>query len=212
MKKIFLLFLKYFSRFIAFIFPYALTEKPKLLRNKIYTYWLTTDFKDVQGEFIIMYPALQIKGGKYINIGKNVGIGAHAILTAWDKYENDHFLPEITIGNNVWIGEDCHITAINKIKIGNNVLMGKKITISDNSHGKIDFDSLSISPIKRPLYSKGEVIIEDGVWIGDKVTILAGVRIGKNSIIGANALVTKDIPDNCVVGGVPAQIIKKIVG
>lgn len=137
--------------------------------------------------------------------------GARAILTAWDKYECDSFAPQIIIGDNVNIGEDCHITAINKIKIGKNVLMGKKITISDNSHGETDFDSLLIPPIKRRLFSKGPVIIEDGAWIGDNVTILSGVRIGKNSIVGANALVTKNVPENCIVGGVPAKIIKNII-
>ena len=84
------------------------------------------------------------------------------------------------------------------------------MTITDNSHGKSDYESLSIPPILRLLHSKGPVIIEDGVWIGDKVTILPGVRIGENSIIGANALVTKDVPANCVVGGVPAKLIKII--
>ncbi|MDR2406844.1 MAG: sugar O-acetyltransferase, partial [Bacteroidales bacterium] len=56
----------------------------------------------------------------------------------------------------------------------------------------------------------GSVVIEDNVWIGDKVTILPGVHIGYGSIIGANAVVTKDVPANCVVGGNPAKIIKVI--
>jgi len=61
---------------------------------------------------------------------------------------------------------------------------------------------------KRPLYTKCAVIIEYGVWIGDKVTILAGVYLGENSIVGANALVTKDVPENCFVGGVLTRILK----
>ena len=60
------------------------------------------------------------------------------------------------------------------------------------------------------MYTAGPVIIEDGVWIGDKVTILPNVRIGKNAVIGANSVVTKDIPENCVAGGIPAKIIKTI--
>jgi acetyltransferase-like isoleucine patch superfamily enzyme len=88
--------------------------------------------------------------------------------------------------------------------------MGKKITITDNAHGKSEPEYLSIPPTKRKLHSKGPVIIEDGVWIGDKVTILSGIRIGENSIIGANSLVTKDIDANCVFGGIPAKLIKRI--
>jgi len=69
---------------------------------------------------------------------------------------------------------------------------------------------LSIPPKNRTLYSSGPVIIEDCVWIGDKVTILPNVRIGKNTIIGANSVVVKDIPGNCVAGGIPAKVIKII--
>ena len=62
----------------------------------------------------------------------------------------------------------------------------------------------------RPMYSKGPVVIEDNVWIGEMVCILPNVRIGKGSIIGANAVVTKDVPANALVGGNPARVIKII--
>ena len=158
----------------------------------------------------IGYP-IELRGGKYITIGNCVGIGNRAILTAWDSYKNDSFIPIINIGNNTTIGEDCHITAIHKIDIGNNVLVGKKVTITDNSHGKAEADLLKLPPIQRSLYSKGPVIIKDGVWIGDKATVLPGVCIGENAIIGANTLVSKDVPANCVFGGVPGKIIKKMI-
>jgi acetyltransferase-like isoleucine patch superfamily enzyme len=65
-------------------------------------------------------------------------------------------------------------------------------------------------PSERDLYSKGSVTIEDNVWIGDKVTILPNVRIGEGSVIGANSVVTKDIPPFCVAAGNPAKIIRKL--
>jgi len=151
---------------------------------------------------------INLQGGKYISIGNNTGIGSYTILTAWDNYMNDKFSPEISIGNNVWIGEGCHITAINKIHIGDNVLMGKYITITDNSHGETNFEQLNIHPLSRPLISRGPVRIEDDVWIGDKVTILSNVKIGKGSVIGANSVVTKDIPPFSIAVGMPAKIIK----
>jgi acetyltransferase-like isoleucine patch superfamily enzyme len=120
------------------------------------------------------------------------------------------FTPSITIGDNCSIGEYCHITSINSITIGNGVLTGRWVTITDNSHGSSSLEEFYIQPSKRKLYSKGSVVIEDNVWIGDKVTILPGVHIGYGSIIGANAVVTKDVPANCVVGGNPAKIIKVI--
>ena len=92
--------------------------------------------------------------------------------------------------------------------MGNNILTGRYVYISDNSHGKSNKEELDIPPIKRKLYVKGPVIIEDNVWIGERVCILSGVHIGKGAIIAANAVVTHDVPAGCIVGGVPAKIIK----
>jgi len=82
--------------------------------------------------------------------------------------------------------------------------------ITDNAHGASNFDLLSIAPNKRPLYSKGPVIIEDNVWIGEKASIMPDVHIGYGSIVGANAVVTRDVPPYCVVIGNPAKIVKII--
>jgi acetyltransferase-like isoleucine patch superfamily enzyme len=146
-------------------------------------------------------------GGKYIEIGDHTFIGRHGVVTCWDNYMKEKFTPSIKIGNNCYIGEYCHITSINSIIIGNEVLTGRRVTITDNSHGRSLPEEMDIPPVKRKLYSKGKVVIEDNVWIGDKVSILAGVRIGKGAIIAANAVVTKDVPAYSVVGGVPAKII-----
>lgn len=103
-----------------------------------------------------------------------------------------------------------HITCANKIIIGDCTLLGKYVTITDNSHGDSVKGQLDIAPIRRPLYSKGPVIIGERVWIGDKVTILPNVQIGNGTIIGSNSVVTKDIPDNCITVGSPAKIVKFI--
>ena len=87
-----------------------------------------------------------------------------------------------------------HITSINEIIIGDNLLCGRWVTISDNSHGQTDSESLQLSPIERNLYSKGPVRIGRNVWIGDKATILPNVSIGDGAVIGANTVVTKDVP------------------
>ena len=67
---------------------------------------------------------------------------------------------------------------------------------------------MEMAPIKRPIYSKGEVIIEDDVWIGDKVSILSGITIGRGAIIGANAVETKDVPSYSIAVGNPIRIIR----
>lgn len=149
------------------------------------------------------------KGEKYFKIGEGTNIGRFAVLTAWDSYEGELFTPEIYIGENCSFGDFLHLTCINKIVIGNGVLTGRWVTISDNSHGNTDFKTLHTAPSKRKLSSKGIVEIRDNVWIGDKATILAGVKIGEGTIVAANTVVTKDVPPYSVVAGNPAKIIKQ---
>ena len=145
-------------------------------------------------------------GGGNVKIGDNLCVGRNSIIEAWTIKDVDSFsIPHITIGNNVSLGEYCHITAISKIEIGNNLLTGRFVTITDNSHGFTDYKSLKLPPLCRSVISKGHVIIHDNVWIGDKVTILPNVTIGEGAVIAANAVVTKDVPPFSVVGGNPAR-------
>lgn len=154
----------------------------------------------------------QFCGGRYIKVGDNVSIGKGTILTAFDSYRGQAFTPEIIIGSGTIINPNAHITAIKSIKIGENVLFGKYVTVTDNSHGHNDsLEELNTAPLIRPVYSKGPVIIEDNVWIGDKAIILPNVTIGKGSIIGAGAVVTKSVPPHSIAVGNPAKVIKTIV-
>lgn len=210
MKKLFNTCLYSIGRRWSLIYPYSSKIKLNAIQNKMYTAWLSNEFNKISRSSIIAYE-IDLVGGKYISVGDNCYVGKGTFLTAWDQYRDVKFQPKITIGNNVSIGEDCHISAINNVEIGDSVLFGKKVTISDNSHGKSELNSLQLPPKDREMHSNGPVIIEEGVWIGDKVSILANVRIGKNSIIGANAVVTKDIPENTIAAGIPAIVIKTII-
>ena len=177
------------------------------LKNKVYNSYIRSKFCHMDG---YIYSPNQLMGEKYISIGKGSTIHKGIILTAWDKYEQQTFSPTIKIGENCNIGEYAHISACKEIIIGNNVLTGRRIYISDNAHGNSSIDEIEIPPLKRPLYVKGPVIIEDNVWIGERVCILSGVHIGRGAIIAANAVVTHDVPAATIVGGVPAKIIKTI--
>lgn len=178
--------------------------------RRIYVIYTKNMFKSV-GKNSSFERFAQLSGCGNISLGSNVWIAEGCYLTAWTEYRGQYFMPEIIISDNVTIGPHAHITATNKIVIGNGVLTGKYITITDNSHGYFETKSdLNDLPINRPLFSKGPVIIGNNVWIGDKAVILPDVKIGEGSIIGAGAVVTKDVPPYCVIGGNPAKIIRKI--
>lgn len=149
-----------------------------------------------------------IEGPQYITIGPNTTFQRDLYLTAWNRYGDQQFTPELIIGSDCAIGAWNHITCVNKIIIGNGLLTGKWVTITDNSHGTTEYEDLQIPPAKRIIYCKGTVIIGNNVWIGDKATILSGVKIGDGAVIAANSVVTKDVPSFSVVAGVPAKIIK----
>lgn len=149
-------------------------------------------------------------GLEHIEIGDNFKCGERLKLRTFSSWNEQSFNPIIRIGNNVSIESDCHIGAVNKIIIGDNVLIASFVFISDHSHGIIDCKELSVPPLNRPLFSKGPIIIGNNVWIGEKVSIMPNVHIGDGAIIGANSVVTKDVPSYSVVVGSPAKVIKQL--
>lgn len=124
------------------------------------------------------------------------------------NYENQLFSPSIKIGSNVSFNTDIHIGCIDKVEIGDNCLFASHVFITDHDHGETTLQALELAPAKRKLVSKGPVFINDNVWVGEHVSILSGVTVGKNSIIATNSVVTRDIPANSVAGGAPAKILK----
>lgn len=208
MKKIINKILFNFGLILSFVININILYIIRILLNKIFTGFISSSFRKI-GENCTIDLSVKFNGMKYIEFGNNVTICKNVDLTAWNLHNGQHYNPRIILGNNVSIGKNAHITAINEIIIKDNVLLGKFITITDNSHGDTDYESLQIPPTKRNVLSNGKVLINENVWIGDKVTILPNVIIGKNSIIGANSVVVNNIPDNCVAVGIPAKVIKK---
>lgn len=107
-----------------------------------------------------------------------------------------------TIGKNVFINSDCTFLDLGGITIEDDVLIGPKVSLLTEGH--------PIEPEKRKALFAKPILIKRNAWIGAGVIILPGVTIGENSIVAAGAVVSKDVPNNVVVGGIPAKIIKEI--
>ena len=112
------------------------------------------------------------------------------------------FGKNITVGKNVFINAGCHFQDQGGIIIGDGTLIGHNVVLATLNHGFRSEDRGTLYP--------APIIIGKNVWIGSNATILPGITIGKNSIIAAGAVVTKDVPENVITGGNPAKIIKKI--
>ena len=110
----------------------------------------------------------------------------------------------IKVGKNVFINACCKFQDQGGIEIGNGVLIGHNVTLATLNHDE--------RPIHRQNIYPKPIKIGDNVWIGSNATILQGVTIGDGAIIGANAVVTKDVPENTIVAGIPAKVLRKVKG
>ncbi|MCC6724406.1 MAG: acyltransferase [Saprospiraceae bacterium] len=144
-------------------------------------------------------------GTGFVAFGNNVKIGAYSRIiistTLHDLGSHIH------IGNNVGIGEFAYLGGAGGLDIGDDCIVGQYFSCHPENHC---FDDPS-RPIRLQPTSRRGIRIGRNCWIGAKVTILDGVRIGDNCVIAAGAVVTRSMPANSVVGGVPARVIKSII-
>ena len=142
-------------------------------------------------------------GKGHIVLGANVSIGAFSqviISTALNELGE-----YIHIGDNVGIGEFAYLGGAGSLEIGNNCIVGQYFSCHTENHLFTDPDVL----IRHQGVSRKVIKIGENCWIGSKVTILDGVEVGSGCVIAAGAVVTRSFPNNSIIGGIPAQLIKK---
>ncbi len=197
-----------FGKIAGVLFPPILMKMTRALGVHIYTGYHVRRFKHWGRSSILGYPLERFSHLDLVSVGDHCEIDKHTVLTV---YPQPNTQPEIRIGNGCHIGAYAHLTAIRGITIGDNLLTGTNVIITDNAHGSTgNLNILKTPPEERALESKGTVTIGDNVWLANNVCVLPGVRIGNGVIVAANSCVTHDLPDYCIAAGSPAKIVKRI--
>jgi acetyltransferase-like isoleucine patch superfamily enzyme len=139
---------------------------------------------------------LQVGRGGTIRFGRFVWIGDGTKIRCHEGV--------VEIGDKTVFGQECTISAYQRVRIGEQCVIADRAMFIDFDHG--------MSEVERPIRVQGiykrDTVVGSNVWIGYGACVLRGVRVGDNSVIGTNAVVTKDVPANAVVGGVPAKVIR----
>ncbi|KAA6328149.1 putative acetyltransferase [termite gut metagenome] len=160
-------------------------------------------------EILLVRFPIEVRGKRQIEWGTRLTTGVRCRIEAF-PYRHSSKL--IKFGTRVEIGDFVHIAALENVIIGNHVLIGSKVYISDIQHGSYIGNKGDSNPEEIPRNRKlscKPVEIQDNVWIGESVSVMPGVTIGKSSIIGANSVVTKSIPAYSIAVGNPAKVIKQ---
>lgn len=129
------------------------------------------------------------------------GYTVPASLRVFPPFYTD-FGKNITVGENVFINACCHFQDHGGVTLGDGCQIGHNVVFATLNHG--------LSPEERPITYPAPIVLEKNVWVGSNATILQGVTIGENAVVAAGAVVTRDVPANTIVGGVPAKFIRKI--
>ncbi len=205
----------------AELFKIFLTKFVSLLRGMIFI----KPFLKTSGGFVFAEPGVRISFGKKIrcgrglylkrgasidalsyggiSIGNNFSLGRYARIECTGVYRDVG--NSLKIGHNVGVNDYCYISVRGDIEIGNHVIIGPGAKIFSEKH---NFDDREI-PIRLQGETKEKTIIKDDVWIGANACIAPGVTVGKGSVIGMGSVVTKDVDDYSIMGGVPAELIGK---
>lgn len=179
-------------------------EKYRSIIRNTYSWIYKRKYKAIGKKSYFLNPMF-ISGMKYISLADDVGIWDGARVEMIDSW-GVQYTPQLIIGNHVNIGQNLHLTCAEKIIIEDNVVCTARVTITDITH---DTGNCDISVLEQGIVT-APVLIKEGAFIGVNSVIMPGVTIGKHAVVGANSVVTKDVPDYVTVVGAPARIIRRM--
>ena len=181
----------------------ALWQRCTSLRQRLHTALVKARFA-AWGRGSRIEHSSKLVSPRLVCVGDDVYICEHAWLNAKDDRGDGK--PTLHIGTGTYIGRFVHINAWRNVTLGRDVLIADRVFISDCGH---QFADPSVPIRKQPDPYVGAVNLKDGCWIGVGAVVMPGVTVGRNAVVAANAVVTRDVADHTVVGGVPARIIKE---
>ena len=167
-----------------------------MILKKIYMWIYKLNKKNI-GKNVFISPTTKIIGSPKID--DKVTIHSRCLI---ERRENSY----LEIGEGTEMNVNSQISSSGKVIIGKNVLFGPNVYVTDSTH---HYGDISIPISSQGIVSKGEVVIGDESWLGRNVVVVGNVKVGRHCVIGASTVITKDIPDYCVVVGNPGRIIKK---
>ncbi len=171
------------------------------LQARLYTLLLRPGLHSF-GSGSVITPPLRFHDLHRIEIGRGVLINGYCWIQSVAEESRE---PSVVFGDHCQIGMNATISAARKIMLGEYVLLGRNVYISDHGH---DFSDPAIPIMNQPVRKIQEISIGAQTWIGQNAVVLPGAQIGRHCVIGANAVVNTVIPDCCVAAGIPARVIR----
>jgi acetyltransferase-like isoleucine patch superfamily enzyme len=171
----------------------------RLLIRYLWRRWLTAAGRRWHTDGLVFFGRdleLEIARSARVEFGRFVWIGDGAKIRCHEG--------RVEIGRKTVIGQECTISAYQRVRIGEQCVIADRAMFIDFDHGVVEVER----PIRQQGIYKRDVEVGSNVWIGYGACVLRGVRVGDNSIIGTNSVVTKDVPANAVVAGIPARVIR----
>ena len=149
----------------------------------------------------IVWP-LRIVGLRGVHLADDVTLQVGAYIAVLPATPD---VPGLVVGRGTQVGNHAHIIATRRVEIGEKVLIADRVYLSDNLH---DYRDVTRPVMDQPLRQTADLVIGDGSWIGENACLI-GCTIGRHCTVGANSVVTRDVPDRCVVAGAPAVIVRR---
>ncbi|OEZ98113.1 acyltransferase [Duganella phyllosphaerae] len=176
----------------------------KLIKKIIKTMLYRPRLGKLGADSYVLLPR-EIKNAHLIEIGNDCHIGKSLVMEPITSHGKQKFTPRISVGNNVYIGRYCQIFCVDAITIENGCVLSEYIYMSDSAHG---FAPDAGFIMEQDLESKGPIHIGKNTFIGYGVSIMPGISLGKNCVVGINSVVTRSFPDFSMIAGSPAKLIK----